>query len=54
MKKKTTIGSIVRDIKRHTTKRYNAEEKIRIVLEGEKRETLSFRKLQNLNYLYYN
>ena len=39
MKKKTTIGSVVRDIKRHTTKRYNAEEKIRIVLEGLKGET---------------
>lgn len=39
MKKKTTIGNVVRDIKRHTTKRYNAEEKIRIVLEGLKGET---------------
>ena len=39
MKKKTTIGSVVRDIKRQTAKRYNAEEKIRIVLEGLKGET---------------
>lgn len=31
--------SIVRDIKRHTRKRYNAEEKIRIVLEGLKGES---------------
>jgi transposase len=32
-------GSIVKEIKRHTRKRYNAEEKIRIVLEGLKGET---------------
>ncbi len=36
MKKKTTIGSVVRDIKRQTAKRYNAGEKIRIVLEVKK------------------
>jgi transposase len=39
MKKKTTIGGVVRDIKMHTTKRYNAEEKICKVLEGLKGET---------------
>ena len=31
--------SVVREIKRHTHKRYNAEEKIRIVLEGLKGES---------------
>ena len=31
--------SIVKEIKRHTRKRYNAEEKIRIVLEGLKGES---------------
>lgn len=40
--KGTSVGasaeSIVRDIKRKTRKRYNAEEKIRIVLEGLKGE----------------
>lgn len=39
MKERTTVESVVRDIKRHTGKRYNAEEKIRIVLEGLKGET---------------
>jgi transposase len=39
MEKKTGVSSVIRDIKRHTVKRYNAEEKIRIVLEGLKGET---------------
>lgn len=39
MEKKTDVSSVLRDIKRHTVKRYNAEEKIRIVLEGIKAET---------------
>jgi len=34
MAKKTGVESVIRDIKRRTNKRYNAEEKIRIVLEG--------------------
>ena len=34
MRKKNDPDSIVRDIKRKTRKKYNAEEKIRIVLEG--------------------
>ena len=34
MRKKNDPDSIVRDIKRKTGKRYNAEEKIRIVLDG--------------------
>ena len=34
MRKKNYPDSIVRDIKRKTRKKYNAEEKIRIVLEG--------------------
>lgn len=52
MKKKTTIGRVIRDIKRQTPKWYNAEENkdyVGIV----KRQTLISRKLQNLNYLYY-
>jgi transposase len=39
MEKKTGIGSVIRDIKRNTSKRYNSEEKIRIVLEGLKGES---------------
>ena len=39
MEKKTGVESVIRDIKRNTSKRYNAEEKIRIVLEGLKGET---------------
>jgi len=34
MKQRTEPESIVREIKRRTRKKYNAEEKIRIVLEG--------------------
>ena len=34
MEQRTEVESIVRDIKRKTRKRYNSEEKIRIVLEG--------------------
>lgn len=34
MAKKTGVESVIRDIKRRTKKHYNAEEKIRIVLEG--------------------
>ena len=34
MRKKNDPDSIVRDIKRKTRKKYNSEEKIRIVLEG--------------------
>ncbi len=33
-KKKERVGSTVRDIRRKTRKKYSAEEKIRIVLEG--------------------
>ena len=33
-KKKQTVTSKVKEIKRRTAKRYSAEEKIRIVLEG--------------------
>lgn len=39
MKKKSQTTDIVRDIKRRTAKRYNSEEKIRIILEGLKGET---------------
>lgn len=39
METKNQIESVVREIKRHTGKRYNAEEKIRIVLEGMRGET---------------
>lgn len=38
MEKKTNSQSVIRDIKRHTMRRYNSEEKIRIVLEGLKGE----------------
>lgn len=34
MKERQSSESIIRDIKRKTRKRYNSEEKIRIVLEG--------------------
>ena len=34
MNKKTSVEKTVRDIRRATRKRYSAEEKIRIVLEG--------------------
>ena len=34
MKERQGSESIIRDIKRKTRKRYNSEEKIRIVLEG--------------------
>ena len=34
MEQRSGVDSIVRDIKRKTRKRYNGEEKIRIVLEG--------------------
>ncbi len=34
MKKKTSAEKTVRDIRRRTRKKYSAEEKIRIVLEG--------------------
>ncbi len=34
MKKKTTSESVVKDIKRNTARKYSAEEKIRIVLDG--------------------
>ena len=34
MRKRNDPDSIVRDIKRKTRKKYNSEEKIRIVLEG--------------------
>ena len=33
-KKKASVESTVRDIRRKTRKKYSAEEKIRIVLEG--------------------
>lgn len=39
MGEKEDAGSIVRDIKRKTRKKYSSEEKIRIVLEGLKGET---------------
>ena len=39
MKKRTTIGSVVRDIRRNTVRKYSSEEKIRIILEGLKGET---------------
>jgi len=39
MTKNSKPSDIVRDIKRKTTRRYNAEEKIRIILEGLKGET---------------
>ena len=34
MKQKPAVEKTVRDIRRHTRKKYAAEEKIRIVLEG--------------------
>ena len=34
MGKKTTTGSVVREIRRRTRKQYSSEEKIRIVLDG--------------------
>jgi transposase len=34
MKERQASESIIRDIKRKTRKRYNSEEKIRIVMEG--------------------
>ena len=34
MTKKRSVEKTVRDIRRHTRKKYSAEEKIRIVLEG--------------------
>jgi transposase len=34
MERKTSPESVVRDIRRKTRKKYTAEEKIRIVLEG--------------------
>ena len=34
MKDKKSVEKTVRDIRRHTRKKYSAEEKIRIVLEG--------------------
>ena len=39
MGEKEDAGSVVRDIKRRTRKKYSTEEKIRIVLEGLKGET---------------
>jgi transposase len=39
MDKKTNSQNVVRDIKRNTVRKYNSEEKIRIVLEGLKGET---------------
>ncbi len=39
MEERTNTHSILREIKRNTSKRYNSEEKIRIVLEGLKGET---------------
>lgn len=39
MQKKTNAVNVIKDIKRRTLKRYNSEEKIRIVLEGLKGET---------------
>jgi hypothetical protein len=35
MEKKTGVESVIRDIKRNTSMRYNDEEKIRIVLKEE-------------------
>ncbi len=56
MPKKNDPDSIVRDIKRKTRKMYNAEEKIRIVLEGLRGEesiaTICRREGINTN-LYY-
>jgi len=39
MLRKQSNPDVIKDIKRNTVKRYNAEEKIRIVLEGMKGET---------------
>lgn len=39
MLRKQSDPDVIKDIKRRTAKRYNAEEKIRIVLEGLKGET---------------
>ena len=39
MSKQNGVGSKVREIRRKTRKRYSAEEKIRIVLEGFRRDT---------------
>ena len=56
MHKKNDPESIVRDIKRNTRKKYNSEEKIRIVLEGLRGEegiaTICRREGINAN-LYY-
>jgi transposase len=56
MQKKNGPDSIVRDIKRKTRKKYNSEEKIRIILEGLRGEesiaTICRREGINTN-LYY-
>ncbi len=56
MRKRNDPDSIVRDIKRKTRKKYNSEEKIRIVLEGLRGEesiaTICRREGINTN-LYY-
>ncbi len=41
-KKKSSPESIVREIKRKTRRKYSAEEKIRIVLEGVRRASRIF------------
>ena len=40
-KKKPTPKEVVRDIKRKTRRKFNSEEKIRIVLEGQRGEESS-------------
>ena len=44
---KVSVASTVREIRRNGRKKYNAEEKVRIVLEGLRGETTIVR-LQNL------
>ena len=39
MSGKSDSGNIVRDIKRHTHRKYSSEEKIRIILDGLRDET---------------
>ncbi len=48
MAKKESAESTVRNIRRNTRKKYGAEEKIRIVLEGLKGESLA-----TMGFIFY-
>lgn len=41
--RKPTVTQLINDVKRQTRRRYSSEEKIKIVLEGLRGETLTFR-----------